>query len=702
MSMTRKLAWPLVAACLAAVVLAVAFVRPVQWRAQAIAGTVTGKLPLDWDDLVWILRPGSKVIIGSPPNPFRFLQNPHTSPSDIAAGELLFKQHCLSCHGANAAGGHGGPNLHDRTFVQGRSDWALYRTITHGIPGTAMVGWKLGRDNVWYIVAYLNQVLGAGGAETRVGEEPMTRIDPVTADDLLHAATNTSEWLTYSGTYTGQRHSPLNSINRDNVRQLHAVWVRQLQSKDGHRLEVSPIIRGNTMFVTALPSDVYALDISTGAILWKYKRDLQSRLAVCCEGNRGLAILGDRLYLGTMDAHLIALDANTGKVLWDVIVAESGKGYGITAAPLAVNDMIITGIAGGDFPTHGFLDAYDAASGQRRWRFDTIPSPGQPGGDTWEGGSAQRGGGSTWMTGSYDPKLGLLYWGVANPNPDFYGGNRKGDNLYTQSVVALDVATGKLRWYFQFTPHDTHDWDSAQVPMLIDDVAAFPDRHLLAFANRNGFYYLLDRVTGEFLAGAAFIRQNWADGLDAKGRPRELPTSIPTPQGIRVYPHSSGATNWWSPSYSADLGMVYVPTMDHGSIISAAGVDKIVEGEAQGGSVQEPVPYESTIPAVKALDVRTGKILWQHVSPTRDPMPEETGGLLSTAGGLVFGGDLDTFFALDAKTGAELWHFVAGGNIVAAPVTYQVAGRQFVVMTAGTSLYQFALDPGPAPVNASR
>jgi len=658
-----------------------------------------GQLPqIDWSDLLWMLEPHAQVSIGGmgePPNPYSAIKNPLKSPSDVAAGARLYNQHCTVCHGSEARGGHGGPSLHDRTFLQGRSDWALYRTITHGVPGTAMVGWKLGRDNTLRLVLYLNEILAQGASPASATAQPRSPIKPVTADELVHAENQPGEWLTYSGSYNGQRYSRLNHINKDNVNELHVAWVRQLLSKDGRRLEVSPIVRGSIMYVTALPGDVYALDAVTGRVIWTFKHDISSPLALCCEGNRGVALLGSRIFFGTEDAHLIALDANTGKLLWDVTVAESSKGYAITAAPLAVNDMIVSGIAGGDFATRGFLEAYDAATGKRRWRFETVPTPGEPGGETWESDSFRTGGGPTWMTGSFDPTSGLLYWGVGNPNPDFFGASRKGDNLYTNSVVALEAATGKLRWYFQFTPHDTHDWDAAQIPVLIDDVVGYPERKLLAWGNRNGLFYLLDRMTGKFLVGAPFIRQNWTDGLDGNGRPHLVASSIPTREGVVVYPHSAGATNWWPPSYDPELQLMYIPTVDHGSIIAASGVGDPAPGEARGGSSQETVPNELTVPAVKAVDVRTGNVQWQYASPSRSPIPEETGGLMSTAGGLVFGGDLDTFFALDARTGAELWRFYAGGIIVAAPISYEVEGRQYVVMTAGDSIFAFALSSSP-------
>jgi alcohol dehydrogenase (cytochrome c) len=680
---------------LAAVAGCVTLIHPLQWRAKVIFEKATGQLPtIDWSELKWMVGPHPAVFLvnmGDPPNPYSSIANPLDSPEDIAAGKRLFAQHCSHCHGSEARGGEGGPSLHERVFKQGRSDWALYRTITHGIPGTAMVGWTLPRDDVWRLVAYINDTLLKGQSAEATAKGTVAVIDPVSADAILQAESNTAEWLTYSGSYSARRHSPLANINTQNVSALHVAWVRQMPS-DPPRLEFSPIVRGSTMYVTALPAVVYALDVATGRELWRFSHALASPLALCCEGNRGVAILGDRVYFGTMDAHLIALDARTGKLLWDHTIAESGKGYTFTAAPLVVGDMIVIGSGGGDLASRQFLDAYDAATGALRWRFYTIPAAGEPGNDTWSGNSWRTGGGGPWMTGAYDPQLRLLYWGVGNPNPDLYGGSRLGDNLYTNSVVAIHAATGKLAWYFQFSPHDTHDWDSAQVPVLVDGSTAYPNRKLMAWANRNGFYYLLDRETGEFLTGRAFIRQNWSDGLSPKGRPLARPGSIPTPQGVLIYPQSSGATSWWSPSYDADSQQLFIPTIDTASMLTASqqgdpptGVQRIGSGlgtpDSGFGGVQA---------SVRALDVSTGKVRWQYDRPLRADTPQ-TGGLLSTAGGLVFGGDLDTFFALDEKTGAQLWDFHAGGKVASAPVTFLHDGRQYVLMSAGTALFAFVL-----------
>jgi len=342
----------------------------------------------------------------------------------------------------------------------------------------------------------------------------------ITFDRLLNADKEPQNWLTYSGTYKSWRYSALDQINRDNVRNLKVAWVHQMVTN--HRIEATPIVVDGVMYVSEPPSNVFALDAATGRPYWHYKRSLPSGVNVCCDAiNRGVAVLGDRVYLGTVDAHLVALSAKTGDVVWDVPVADYTKGYSLTGAPLIVKDMVITGVAGGEYGVRGFLDAYDAKTGKRRWRFNTVPGPGEKGHETWpssgpNANSWQQGGGPTWVTGSYDPELNYIIWGVGNPSPDWNADVRPGDNLYTDSAIALDADTGQLKWHFQFVPHDSNDWDAVQVPMLVDSDWHGQPRKLIYWAHRGGFYYVLDRKTGEFLLGKPFAKQTWAKGLGQK------------------------------------------------------------------------------------------------------------------------------------------------------------------------------------------
>jgi alcohol dehydrogenase (cytochrome c) len=673
---------------------AIASVHALRWRAMTLVDKATGQLSdIGWSDLFWMLRPGSDVYLESladTRNPFLAIESPRRSKSDLDAGERLFRERCSPCHGDHGIGGPGGPSLHDHAFRQGRSDWALYRTITFGIPGTAMVGRQMPRDDVWRLVSYLSRTLVAEKAGPGSSAPTPLSLQPVTPAELRAAGNHPAEWLTYSGSYASHRYSRLSQINRDNVRQLRVEWDRQLTTTV-ERVETSPIIRGSTMFVTEPPNRVLALDGASGKVLWTYSRELPPRLMLCCGPvNRGVALQGNRIFVGTLDAHLVALDASTGKAIWDVAVGDSSKGYSITGAPLAIDNTVVTGVAGGEYGARGFIDAYDAGSGERRWRFYAIPETGQPGSETWSGNSWRKGGAPTWLTGSFDPELRLIYWGVGNPSPNYNGENRGGDNLYSNSVVALDADSGKLRWYFQFTPHDAHDWDSVQIPVLVDAVVGGSNRKLLSWTNRNGFYYLLDRTTGEFLLGTPYVKQTWADGLDAKGRPRIRPESVPSRQGSNVYPSLFGGTNWWSPTYDAELELVYAPTVDRGGIFYAwpdrpQGDERLVLG-----GVHTRLPNEDTIVAVKALEVRTGRVRWQYLRPPVKAV-DVMGGLMSTAGRIVFGGDGESLFALDAETGAELWRFEAGGEIAAAPVSYELAGRQYIAVATGHSILAFAL-----------
>ena len=386
----------------------------------------------------------------------------------------------------------------------------------------------------------------------------------VTYQRLLEADREPGNWLTYSGNYASLRHSRLQQIQRDNVGALKLKWAFQMKTTE--RVQATPLVVDGIMYLTQPPNDAWALDTETGRPYWRYRRSLPERINVCCgQVNRGLAMLGDRLFMGTVDAHLVALDRKTGNLLWDVEVADYTKGYSLTAAPLVVKDKLIVGMAGGEYGVRGFLDAYDPATGKRLWRFHTIPGPGEPGHETWSGQSWETGGGPTWVTGSFDPKLNLVYWGTGNPAPDWNGDVRLGDNLYASSVIALDADTGKLKWYFQFTPHDVHDWDAVQIPVLVDAEFRGRQRKLMYWGNRNAFFYVLDRETGEFLMATPFTRQTWAERIDEKGRPVRRPNTSPSREGAVVSPGPQGGTNWYSPSYSPVTKLFYLSVWDFAS-----------------------------------------------------------------------------------------------------------------------------------------
>jgi len=521
-------------------------------------------------------------------------------------------------------------------------------------------------------------------------------------DRLLRAAAEPHNWMMYSGTYASQRYSTLSQINPSNVKNLEQKWIFQAESLE--KFETTPLVVDGIMYISQAPSDALALDAKTGRVFWIYRYYPSTDARPCCGSvNRGLAILGDTLFLATLDAHLVALDAKTGRPIWNTRVANASAGYAMTVAPLVVKDKVIVGVAGGEFGIRGFIAAYDVRTGREAWRFNTIPGPGEPGHETWQGQADawEHGGGAIWTTGSYDPALNLTYWGTGNPGPDWNPGQREGDNLYSDSVVALDPDTGKLKWFFQFTPNDPYDYDSTQVPVLVDTNWNGSPRKLMMWANRNGFFYVLDRATGQFLAGYPFVKVNWASGLDAKGRPIQTPQ----PENAPTFPGVQGGTNWYSPSYSPRTGLFYVSAWEDYASVFVKEDQKYQEGQRfVGGRPTTPIPGGQNIPSLKrgpinvwteaaghgavvAIDPRTGDKKWRFL------MTDVTdSGILTTATDLLFTGGREGYFhALDARTGALLWNASLGGQVASGPMTFEVEGKQYVSVAAGHSLFTFAL-----------
>jgi alcohol dehydrogenase (cytochrome c) len=512
----------------------------------------------------------------------------------------------------------------------------------------------------------------------------------ISSKDLLDGLSNPTRWLTYSGDYSGRRHSPLRDITPANVGRLAAQW--SFQTGVAGKFEATPLVVDGVLYTSGPQNHAWAIDGRTGRQIWHYQRPVPDGLDACCGlVNRGLAIYQDRLFMATLDAHLVALDMKTGKVIWDTEIADYRHGYASTGAPLVVKDEIITGIAGGEFAVRGFLDAYDVATGKRTWRFWTVPGPGEPGSDTWPADVLDRGGAPTWLSGSYDPELNTVYWGTGNPNPDFYGENRKGDNLYSGSLIALDADTGKLKWHFQFTPHDVHDWDANQIPVLADLTIGGKPRKVVMVANRNGFFYVLDRTNGQFIHARAFGNQTWAKEIGADGRPVEIPDQRPTAKGTLTCPDLFGSTNFMSPSFDPATGLFYVTLRDVCMVyISEAPPAGYKGGDrTMGGRIMRaPTPATG---ALIAIDPLTVERKWEIKRATPG-----WGGVLSTAGGVVFSGDNEGLvFAADARTGEELWRYQTGAPIYAAPITYMLDGRQYVVIGAGMTLTAFALPVAP-------
>lgn len=503
---------------------------------------------------------------------------------------------------------------------------------------------------------------------------------------LKEAQSEPESWLTYSRDYRSFRHSPLSQINASNVHKLRPAWIYQIRRPGW--IEATPIVADGVMYITEPPSTVTALDVRTGRSLWSFSPSMPKKIIHhgFPQVNRGVALLDGTVYVGSLDAHLFALDAKSGALRWKVKLAENKLGYAITCAPLAIDGKIIIGVSGGEAGIRGFLDAYDAKTGERAWRFYTIPGEGVPGNETWGGDSWKTGGGPTWITGSYDPALNLLYWGVGNPGPDWNGDVRPGDNLYTCSLLALDADSGELKWHFQFTPHDTHDWDANQTPILVDLNIKGQIRKCIATANRNGFYYLLDRTDGAFLLGKSFATQTWASGLDNNGRPLVLPNTEPTEEGVLVYPSLQGATNWASPAYHPDLELFYVAVREMGSYYYKTEVEYEPGAPFLGGG-EQALSGDNAYGAVRALDVKTGNRKWEFKVTT--PL---WAGVMSTAGNLVFGSTNEgNFYALDARTGKALWDFQLGAGIRSNPMTYMVDGIQYVLITSGSGFFVFSL-----------
>ena len=656
---------------------------------------------------------------------------------DVQSGAALFfgEAGCANCHTIRGRGGFPGPDLSNigrvRSFRQLRVSLldpdAQIAEGYGGVTVTTQSGQTISgvaRDNTNYAIQILDahgdvhRLLKADLREVAVHKgslmpqdfklrlsaaeiadllaflgrqslrDSATVVQSVTAPvstgaryDLIREGAG-DNWLTYAGDYAGHRHSPLTQISTANVRSLVSAWVYHVDGAT--HLEATPLVYDGIMYVTN-GNEVHALDARTGRPIWKYRDELAKRSDV----NRGVAILGDSVFFVTSDAHLVALNRKTGGGLWDREFADTKRGAFATLAPMAVKDRVIVGVSGGDTGVRGFLAAFSAATGEELWRFWTVPAKGEPGAETWGELGPEWGGAATWLNGTYDPELNLLYWTTGNPWPDFYGGARRGDNLYSDSLLALDAGTGKLKWYFQFTPHDTHDWDAQAWPVLLDTTYEGRARKLMLHANSNGYFYVLDRETGEFLRATPFVeRLNWAKGIAPKGKPIANPGMEPSPNGTRVCPSVRGATNWMSPSYNPGTGLLYVPTLEQCDLYtSSAKTPEPMKNFAGTGG--ESISKEPGKFYVRALDPLTGEKRWDYLMTGHG---DSWAGTVSTAAGLVFFGDDDSqLVALDAATGRHLWHYFLGQTITASPITFMADGKQYVTIAAATDVFTFAL-----------
>src|SRR5712671_4957040 len=582
------------------------FVAPpgVQWRLRVVQAKVRGNLgEIPLRNLIAWLAPGSPVYlegVAENPNLHVSIRNGLTKPDDAAQGKVLYLRHCGQCHGEGGRGSSG-PNL--LSALANKSDWSFFSTAKWGRQGTSMQAQAVSESQIWKIHAYLrNESLtalgqpgpGHGKAARAVVEVEMRRI--------VETDKTPGEWLTYAGNYAGHRHSLLPQLTKGNVRNLRLAWVAQLRQVD-RELQVSPIVADGVMFVSESRDGVVALDAKTGEVIWTYRRPVPDALPGCCgTPNRGVAVLGRTVFVAASDSFLIALDANTGKQRWIVKVADYRDGYTMTGAPLVLGDRVVVGVAGGEIGIRGFLVAFDVAEGRQLWKFNTVPGPGEAGHDTWTGDAWKTGGAPTWTAGAYDAQDDVVFWGTGNPSPNFQGSARPGDNLYTNSVIAIEAKTGRLKWYYQFTPADEHDWDSAQQPILAEIDWHGRQRAVVLWANRNAVFYALDRNTGEFLFAKPFVKQTWNEGFDARGRPRMSSSAKPSTTGTLVWPALMAATNWWPPSYDASRQLVFVPCSEAAGIYFQSEQVNYKRGEHFEGSAASY--YAQNLPStayVKAI-----------------------------------------------------------------------------------------------------
>ena len=642
--------------------------------------------------------------------PLLLLLIPACFAQDAAAGRKHFDARCAGCHGGDGNGGEHGPSITQR--IATRDDSQLATIIHSGFPSGGMPGFDLPDSEIKEVVAFLRTlrpppgqeqvkakvaVEGEGTVEGDVLGQSSEELQLRTRGEIqllrktatgYRRVTSQSDWPTYNGNIGGNRYSPLRQIDVNNVANLSPAWIFPVP--DAGHLQVTPLVAAGVMYVTA-PNECYALDAGLGRQLWHYSRPRTTGLIGNASGgvNRGAALSGDRVFLVTDNAHLIALDKITGSLLWDTEMADWHVNYNATSAPLAAGDLVISGTAGGDEGARGFVAAFDQLTGKQVWRFWTVPNPGEPGSETWAGKDLAHPASAAWFTGSYDEQLGTVFWQTGNPGNDLNGDFRPGDNLYSCSILALDVHTGKLKWHYQFTPHDVMDWDAAQPAVLVDANWQGTPRKLLVQANRNGFFYVLDRTNGRLLLAKPFVKNlTWAKEIGADGRPVRVKGQEPTEAGTRICPALEGATNWFSASFHPGTGLYYVQTLERCNIY----VKEATEWQAGkgffGGTVRV-VPDEKPQKILRAIDIQTGRIAWEL--PESGPA-DSWGGVLSTTGGVVFFGDDSGWFAaVDAKTGNRLWRFPFNHLWKASPMTYMFDGKQYVTVAIGANIVTFSL-----------
>jgi len=627
-------------------------------------------------------------------------------------GRQIFVSRCAGCHGTTGNGGELGPAIAAR--VPARTDQDLITLLRQGLPAAGMPAFaNLTTTEATDLIGFLRTLrppngerparaklaLGGGRAlEGLVLNQSATDLQLLGDDRRIHllrksgseyrTVTSQADWPSYNGETNGSRYSPLTEINKGNAAKVAPKWIFSLPNTS--RLQVTPVVADGVMYVTSA-NECYALDAGSGREIWHYQRPRTRGLVGNAAGgvNRGAGVAGDRLFMVTDHAHLIALNRHTGALVWETEMADWHQNYNATGAPLPVGNLVVTGTSGGDEGVRGFVAAFDQATGKEVWRFWTVPRPGEPGSETWQGKGIAHPGGTTWMTGAYDPQLDTIYWPVGNPGPDLIGDDRLGDNLYTDSIVALDPKSGALKWHFQFTPHDVWDYDAQEPAALVDATWQGQPRKLLVQANRNGFFYVLDRTNGKFLFGTQYVKNlTWATGLTAEGRPITVPNMEPSLEGKRVCPSLDGGSNWYSASFNPITGLYYVQTNDKCGIFTRTPMEWEAGKGFMGGSFRQ-APDEPAQRILRAIDIRTGKPAWEL---RQTGAVNSWGGTLSTAGGVVFfGEDSGALMAADAANGKPLWSFQMSQLWKASPMTYLFDNKQYVAVAAGSNIIAFGL-----------
>jgi alcohol dehydrogenase (cytochrome c) len=635
---------------------------------------------------------------------------------DARAG---FATRCAGCHGVDGNGGEHAPSV--LMAVASKSDAELASVITEGVPRKGMPAFKqLPAAEVNALVAHMrtlaqarrgrrgfppvrmNVTLTDGGTLSGFAIGQTSRELQLRGDDqriyLLRKdgdkyrrVTSQTGWTSMHGGFSGNRYSELKHITPENISRMAVRWVSAVPNAG--RLQGTPQVHDGVMYVTST-NTVIALDAGSGARLWEFSRPPTPGLignARSPGNNRSVSVAGDKVFMQTDHAHLIALNRHTGQVIWETEMADFRQNYNTTGSLLAVENLVVAGTAGGEEGVRGFLAAYDQETGKEVWRFWTIPAPGEKGSETWDGPDIHHGGGPTWLTGSYDPETKTVYWPTGNAGPDFNGDNRKGDNLYTCSILALDVMTGKLKWHFQPTPHDEWDWDAVQPLVLVDANWRGQPRKLLLQANRNGFLYVLDRTDGKMLLASPMVKKlTWAKGIAPDGRPILNPNQVPTPEGTRICPAVEGAANFFSTSYNPATRLFYVNTLERCAIYTKRPAPEWQAGRNYYGGGGQRDPQDKAQKFLRAFDIETGKVVWEI--PQEGPANTWTGTLTTASGLVIFGDDGNSLAAADAKTGKRLWEFPLTEPLHTSPMTYQFDGKQYVSILNGGIVYTFGVD----------